>query len=331
MKQINTDILIVGGGVSGLVANWAFKKRRPGLNVKVLEPGLPGGEFTSGGLKYIHKTDAMVEMFEALELPYSTYAVRGGILLRNEVRPYPQCFAELGEDESKRIQQDHYAKTRRTSPDRFAAKAMNDPAATGPRRALRCNFDDMVDALAMEASIITKAAKVLATDRNTVVLDDHSVVHYKHLIVTIPLWVVKRMVQFYVPEGASMQLNVINVTPVVDRYASWDYVYTPYTPANLIHRLSPLGGGYSCEANGAVEQKQLMDDLMYLFPDGYQLDEVVPRLKGHLLPLAQRPAWPANVRPIGRFAKWDPRATTDVSLADALKLTEEWYEQHHAG
>ena len=187
VNRISTDNLIIGGGVSGLISSWAFKRVSPSTRTLVLEPGLPGGEFTSGGLKYIHKTDAMVEMFDELELPYSTYAVRGGILLCGEVRPYPQCFSEMSKAKGERVRQDHYAKTRRTSPDSFAAKAMNDPAALGPRRALKCNFDDMVDALVSAADILPTAAKVMATDRNMVVCEDQTTISYKHLIVTIPV------------------------------------------------------------------------------------------------------------------------------------------------
>ena len=121
-----------------------------------------------------------------------------------------------------------------------------------------------------------------------------------------------------------MRLNIINVTPRFDRYANWDYVYTPYTPDNLIHRLSPNGGGYCAEANGELDEIQMHNDLQALFADGYQVDSITERLKGHLLPLAARPEWPSNVVPIGRFAKWDPRSTTDVSLADAYALAEQW-------
>ncbi len=318
-------LVIVGGGVSGLVASYVFQKY--GKKSVILEPREPGGDFLLGGLKYIHATDAMGQMFDDLELPWSCYNINGGIMLRGVVQPYPKCFTQMEEDEARRIQADHFRKTRRTEPGKFGSKAMNDPAAArASRRAIRCDFKDMVEKLVDRAVVSKVGIQAIDSKRNAVHLTNNEWVEYDKLILTIPLWVIRQMCDFYVPQGMAMSLNLIQITPRRDRYARWDYVYTPYTPGDAIHRFSPHGAGYTVEVNGEWNRQEhaAMDDLGFIFGDGFVVEEVKSGAKGHLLELQERPAWPNNVFPLGRFAKWDPRATTDATLDDAHKLAKGW-------
>ena len=318
-------VIIVGGGVSGLVANYVFAQY--GQRPLILEPAEPGGDFLLGGLKYIHRTDAMAERFDALDLPWSDYKINGGILLRGVVEPYPKCFASMDKSEAERIQADHFRKTRRTEPGEFGTKAMNDPAALrGPRRAIRCDFRQMISILAAKASIAKLGLAQIDSKNKRILLSNGAWKFYTRLIVTIPLWVVRVMADFYVPQGMAMNLNLIQVRPLRDRFAKWDYVYTPYTPANAVHRLSPKGSGYSCEVNGdwGRQESSAMDDLAFIFQDGFLIEDTKHGVKGHLLDLQERPEWPKEVAPLGRFAKWDPRATTDATLEDAHRLAEGW-------
>lgn len=315
-------LVVIGGGVSGLVAAEVFNYQ--GWHTTIIEGGTLGGEFMTGGLKYMHKTDAMVELFRRLEVISSSYTVHGGILLRGEVIPYPQCFREMDPDDVERIQQDHYRKTRRTTPGKHARTAMNDPAATGPRQALRCDFQDFIETMADVPDAIVRAFATSVDHEANVVHTSEGSVSYDALIITVPLWIIKRLVTFYVPEGVAMRLNVLQVSPRRDDYAGYDYVYTPYTPHDCIHRLSPLNGGYSLEANGTLRTVDVQADLSFLFPDGYSLDGYKEGLKGHLLPLTAKPAWPSNIAPLGRFATWNSRATTDSTLDEAERLAKAW-------
>jgi len=316
-------VIIVGGGVSGLVCSHVFKKRSE-LDVKILEPRTPGGEFLAGGLKYIHQTESMEQMFDELDVLHSNYTIQGGILLRGEVHPYPKCFGEMSKDESVRIQSDHYRKTRRAEPDlKNAKRAMNDPASTKPRRALRCHFPEMIQELAARATIIK--AGLVKVEAEHVELNGGDKLPYDYLVMTIPLWIIRRCVNFFVPEGMAMKLNVAVVVPSRDRYARWDYVYTPYTPADCIHRFSPSGDGYSVECNGDLKHDSLASDLNFIFHGGWSIESLKEGLKGHLLDLERQPDWPENVAPLGRFSKWDSRATTDVTLDDANILAGRWF------
>ncbi len=322
---MGAPIVIVGGGVSGLVASYVFAQY--GRHSVILEPQTPGGDFLLGGLKYIHRTDAMAAMFDELALAWSDYKITGGILLRGKVELYPKCFSAMEKSEAERIQADHFRKTRRLEPGQFGSSAMNDPAAAkGPRRAIRCDFKSMVSKLVSRATVLKHGLSKIDSRNNAVQLSSGLWIDYARLILTIPLWVVRTMADFYVPHGMAMKLNLIQVRPLQDHYARWDYVYTPYTPANAVHRFSPKGTGYSCEVNGDWKRQEphARDDLAFIFQDGFLVEGIETNVKGHLLALQEVPAWPDNVAPLGRFAKWDPRATTDVTLEDAHALAEAW-------
>lgn len=316
----------MGGGISGLVAAYALSHYR--ATVRVLEPGRPGGDFAAGGLKYLNRTDAMASMLADIGCVYTNYTIQGGILLHGAVEPYPTCLKSMPRDRAARIQADHYRKTRRTEPDEFAARSMNDPEATAKaRKALRTDHLQVIRALAGRASILPK--RVDAIEPRSVATPEGERFAFDFLVVTIPLWIVKRIALFAVPDALAMKLNLVQVEPRHDPYAQWDYVYTPYTPEDLVHRISPREGGYSVEFNGSWADgdgvsDRLTSDLNFLFPDGWALHGVKRGLNGHLLPLDVQPAWPANTRPLGRFAQWDPRATTDVVLDSAFEMAEAW-------
>lgn len=318
-------VLIIGGGISGLIASYMFRKCK-GLDVKVMEPGEPGGEFAAGGLKYIHRTDDMASMLQDVGMVFSNYSARGGILLHGTVLPYPKCLAEMPKERADRIRYDHYRKTRRQEPNEFSARAMNDPEDADASKAIRCDFQGLIKTLALRCDFIK--ARLAKIEPNFVLTDRGNKHPYDYLILTIPLWVIKRVAYFGdgIPDGHAMSLNLVNILTHRDAYSKWDYVYTPYTPEGVIHRISPLDSGFSCEANGELDDEKLVSDLNFIFPDGWTVASKREGLKGHLLPLAARPNWPTNVMPLGRFAKWDPRGTADVVMDDCIQIARhfEW-------
>lgn len=319
------EILVIGGGISGLLASYVLK-RRAGCRVRVLEPGRLGGDFLAGGLRYLHSTPKMGALLDDLGVERTEYCVRGGILLKGVVHPYPAHLKTLDKASASRIQEDHYKKTRRLEPDGGLSRSMNDPEAAGPRSALEVDLADFVRKLALDADVVRDRLSVIRPDR--VVGVSGIAYGYTHLVLTIPLWLVRRMCYFRLPDALAMKLNVVQIHPLRDPYAAWDYVYTPYTPDDLIHRISPRSNGYSCEFNGdwteGETNTRLTSELNFLFPDGWALDGIKKGLNGHLLPLSERPLWPENIRPLGRFAQWDSRATSDVVLESAVKIADGW-------
>jgi len=321
-------VVLIGGGMSGLIASYVF--RRLQAEVLVIESGALGGEFLAGGLKYIHHTIGMINLFDELGVVYSDYAISGGIMLRGGVHPYPKYLHSLPGSEAARIRADHYRKTRRTEADaESAATAMNDPAAAKPRKAIRAHFPEVITKLA--GGLMVMKTAVTGIRGGALQTASGVSVPYDYCVVTIPLWAVRRMADFYVPEGVAMKLNVIQVHPLRDRYVQWDYVYTPYTPADAVHRFSPSGSGYSVEINGQLDVPRMHSDLNFIFQDGWAIDQVTEGLKGHLLPLEVEPEWPNNIAPLGRFATWNSRSTMDVVLEDAIDLAERWFDVRPMG
>jgi hypothetical protein len=328
-KMAKKRVLIVGAGVSGLLANYAFRQHK-NVDSVMFEPGRPGAEFLAGGLKYLHRTDEMARMLHDLDIVFTNYMINGGILLHGKIQSYPKCLQSMESDRAERIRQDHWRKTRRTEPGELG-QSMNDPEASGLKRALRCNFVELVEKLTFKANIVRQPLVKIEPHRATA--GDGSRWLFDAIVLTIPLWLIKRVAYWPVPDAMALRLNLVQIDPVKDRYPKWDYVYTPYTPEGLIHRLSPRDGGFSCEFNGAWTEKlndKVHSELNFLFPDGWALTGMVKNLNGHLLPLAEKPEWPTHVRPLGRFAKWDPRATSDITYRDAYRLAEEWgWERRH--
>jgi hypothetical protein len=319
-------VVIVGGGMSGLIAAHVASSCA-GVQAVILEPRALGGDFLMGGLKYIHKTAAMTKLMDSLGVVWADYTVKGGILLRGEVHDYPACLDKMAPDEAARIQADHYRKTRRMDIGTFGAKSMNDPGSgKSDRRALRCDPEELVDVLARKAQVIKQGVQRIEAKNNRVQIADGSWHHFHKCIVTIPLWVVHHMADFYVPEAMAMALNIVRFAPKRDPFVKWDYVYTPYTPGDAVHRLSAHEGGWDAEVNGEWEkvEARALDDLGSLFPEGFRITQLAKGLKGHLLDLPEPVRWPENIAPMGRFARWDPRATTDTTLDDMWKQAARW-------
>jgi hypothetical protein len=305
-----------------LVTNYVFKQYS-GVDVVVMEPGELGGDFLKGGLKYIHRTDEMVALMGDLKLVFSNYSIRGGILLKGDVQPYPKALEEMPRDQARRIQFDHYRKTRRQEPTAFAERSMNDPENVAAKRAIRCDFGAFIQGLAGQAKVVRGRLARIEPER--VITMNGNSHDYDYLVLTIPLWVIRQVSYFPLPEAHAMSLNLIRLKPRGDPFAKWDYVYTPYTPADAIHRVSHNGEGvYTCEMNGVYDPIASGSDLNFIFKDGYEPLHCINGLNGHLLPLTERPEYPDNVVALGRFAKWDPRSTLDVVLDDARACAEGW-------
>jgi len=315
--------IIIGGGISGLVCANVFS--RYNVDVTVYEPFEVGGEFLAGGLKYIHHTNMVENFFDGLGITWGDYRVKGGILLRGEVRKYPSFLKDLDKTDAVRVRNDHYRKTRRMEPGNFGSQAMNDPASAKSTKALRCDFQSMIKLLASKCRIVK--ASLINVIGSRAFFDNSTIQKFDYLVLTIPLWIIRRVSDYEIPSAVAMNLNIAMVEGVKDPYARWDYVYTPYTPADCIHRLSPDGDYYAVEANGELDERKLHCDLNFLFKDGWRMRSLRTNLKGHLLPLDGEIKTPDNVALLGRFAAWEPRMTVDVTLEKTEQLARRWLRE----
>jgi glycine/D-amino acid oxidase-like deaminating enzyme len=323
--EMGERVVVLGGGLSGLIG--AYVAAECGHDPLIIEqqPVL-GGDFLAGGLRYIHRTPRMSSLLTELDVAYDEHPVAGGVLLRGKVEQFPDHLRTLAPNEAARIQRDHFIKTRLHEPGPGSERSMNDAGAKMHSVALRCDVKAMIEALAQGIAVKQdRAARILDEDKEVLCASGERV-PYDLLIVTTPLWVVRHLARFYVPETLTMRLNVVRVSTPLDPYVNWDYVYTPYTPFGAVHRISAAEGGWDVEANGDWEdiKENVLGDINFLFEGLGKVQKIAKDLKGHLLKTDKQdpPQWPHNVEPLGRFAKWDPRATTDVTLDDAWKMAE---------
>jgi hypothetical protein len=223
-------------------------------------------------------------------------------------------------DEVVRVHEDYFRKVCHSSMEPGTI-ALSDPA-TGAKQALRCDFEDLILKLAhnVRRRIVDPVIRI---DHRNRVVKCTRVHHYDAMIVTLPLWELLPLVDFFVPESWTMRSNLIYITPRRDGLAGFDYVYTPYTPNGAVHRITPDQGGYCVEVSGELDRVDLHADLQFLFPDGYILNAVVEGLPGYILPVS-KPAWPRCMQPLGRYASWDFSASMDSILSEALNLERQW-------
>lgn len=308
---------VIGNGLAGLIA--AHSLRENGANVTIVETRQAEDDFFFASRR-IYSTPEMVDLLQRFELPFSEFIVRGGIMLRGFVWPYPLCFKGLSESQTERLHYDHFAKTIQSSPGQWAAGAM-DEAGTKPRRAIRCDIDTLANVLGRG---VRRVKGTLQRIEEKVIVVGGYRYGYDFLIVTLPLWEIFDRAFWYVPEAVALRLNVAFVVPRKDPFAKWDFVFTPYTPANSIFRVWPIGNGYACEFNGLINVDKLISDLNFIFPDGFAFAGLKQGLNGHLFPLSERLEWPANVAPVGRVAEWQ-QMTVDRVLKSSTKIAKKWF------
>lgn len=297
-------VVIVGGGISGLMASWVM--RRHANVVLIEEANHLGGQFLTGGLRFLHLTDAIKRLVKSLDLPYSTYSPRGGLLLRGKVLSFPKCFYGMKLEERKRIQCDHWIKSRCTSPLQ-RQNPMPEVVRSRSRTVLRCENEDLVARLA-DGLEIERGRSVDLGEESVRQLSSE----FDFVVVAAPVHV-------------SCRLNRIGVVPNADPFSRYEYVYTPYTPAGEIQRLVLDGDGYVAETSGTFNRIDAESDLSFLFPGGYFVRWLREGLPGHVLPPINFPTWPKNVMPVGARAEGVPGLMATNVLDRIRVISAGWF------
>jgi hypothetical protein len=109
-------------------------------------------------------------------------------------------------------------------------------------------------------------------------------------------------------------LSILRCMSLSMRYCNYDYVYTPSTPGDMIHRISLEGTAYSVEtAKPLTNLNRLFSDLIFLF--GEPLVVGGSTIPGHILPTVNMDTvnylLPDHWIMMGRYAQWDSRRTVD--------------------
>lgn len=331
------NTVILGGGIAGILAAYTLRDLKP----KLLEAsGKLGGNFTAGGLKYLHGTYAMEQLLLELKIPFDHHVPEGRIHTGDAIHPHPQWLRQAPAELARGIQYEHWMKTRGTYVG-FNDTCMNDPLGEH-HVALRCDHGLLLQRLIEECKLagveMFLGVGVVQVDRDG---RDRNGVHgkqgadyqvtwnYDQLITTLPLGVMHKLSPWAnLPDAHTTQLGILDVDD--SKRAGnppWDYMYTPRAPR--ITRITSTTDGFQLEfplnsidsrnyLGSEAIHELLVDEASSMISDA-ALTSVgaIRTIPGHLQPLSFAPIFPGNWLPLGRFAEWDARATADKVLAKA--------------
>jgi hypothetical protein len=335
-----SETIILGGGISGLLAAWVFREQSPLL---IEGSHALGGNYTTGGLKYIRRTPAFEALAAQLDVPWKPYRPKGGIFINIfDVEPYPETFRHLPAWERNEIQVRHWHRTRGTN-EGFTPTCMNDPMGEGDAEAMDMDHAHLIERLSSglrHGTVPTGEWRGVSVYTGTRVVSVHPkyidvamspgvnvTIPYKRLITTLPLPLMSKLAPWAnlpaAPEARPLTVAFIQALPVYMRSQKameMDYIYTPH--ARVIHRISRVretDGRFSWQAEAAG--KRMPEEFAQDLPDAKM---VLANLPGHLLPLPKPVEWPDTIAPLGRFAEWDTRSTAEKTLDRALALKAKW-------
>lgn len=335
-------ITILGGGIAGMLAAYAFTEYEPRLYESTLQLG---GNFLAGGLKYLHDTPAMRKLLADLGVSFEPRRPEGRIHHFGELRYHPDYMASLDAGTRRGIQVAHWRKTRQTEPDESVTRSMNDPM--GNHAALDCDLTLFVQRLEQWTHAnsdvrlgdpIIEVRKTNAEGAMITVKDSYGdrSVFSERVITTIPLAVLAKVMDG-IPTGKVSRLLLVRFAiPMFHQTRRWDYVYTP--DETLITRLYWDTNEIVAEVPTSLLE---VESWRLDPPTTDMIDEITAQARkvtgiplcplgtklapGHLRPLDSPLVLPPGVVALGRFAAWDSRATADKVLGQALDLKRTWY------
>lgn len=339
------NIIILGGGIAGLLGAYALRKHKPTI---IEASGKLGGNFTAGGLKYIHDTPEIRQLLKELDVPSEPYTPRGALLVEGMPCAHPETLAGMSELQRYQTQLRHWHKTRASSIG-FRADCMNDPL--GNHKALRCNHTQLLvnlEAAVRDAGCDVRLGSLVSGIGDVEGLGGARGVHlregmgqgpsisYDVLVPTLPLGLLAKLAPWAkLPEAEATKLAIFNAELPITLRPSWDYMYTP--DVRWISRIAqPEPHSLMIEVPWYLAQfdhpkihpnhlttAQVIPQVAMIMREQVGLDAVITDsriIPGHLRPLEDPLEWPHGWYPLGRFAQWDSRATADKVYARALSI-----------
>ena len=310
--------------MGGCVAAGWLKVHRPDLTVMIIEPGPLGGSFKGGGLKYLRWDDGLAQLLVDNSLPALKQQVIGGVATVGPDGSLVACDypGDLDPLAIKQLQLAHYKMTRGTM-EGFTDGVMNFGGRDQFKIVTPAN---LCESLTSGAAVIQAMITRIMPSRGSsyLKLSNGVMVEAKTTLWTPHLLFLSNMMGDPVDPQAKL-LNVMSCEAISDWWAAHDYIYTS-TSCSRVHRIStstPVGTVVA-EWNGedGLSNEVLTDlDALGMMPQ-YDTHKSLP---GHLLPLsdgdkATVSGWlDHGIRPLGRFAEWDGRATVDKNI---IKLEE---------
>ncbi len=341
-------VAIIGGGISGMSAALFIKDFAENFSIKndndiSLYADKLGGEFSSGGLKYIHNTDdTRYFIGNVLELDYEIKKVNGAVYYKGKLKSFPEYLYynslkngnTFGDSD---IQNKYWNKTRGTESD-FDDRCMNEPWRF--RNELMLNpSKDIIDA--MKSNIKESDIKIFYINVNKDLLRD--IIKENDLVIyTIPFHLLANAYGIELDAADAntkpTQLHIERFKVVSDENNIWcDYIYV--TDAEYkFHRISKhigiMGGVYiDVEYNDVnfniydqIKNYERLKHFMYqnfgsiieeyskwINNRSVQTFQIKGQIKNDLSQKALNKI-PKNVMLLGRFAEMNKKVTFDKVL-----------------
>ena len=255
----------------------------------------PNEALTEGRSKnffYIEATEPVFVLLRHMGVAHAEYNVSCGLMARGQVKKLKASLTQV----------DHlayYRKTRLLEPS-GVPRGITEPEAHG-RKAISLDVEDF-------------AKRLIHCALGTSVYDETKLCYRKFFF--SPLWEV-------LPGAMATQKNLMKITTVADKFLSWDIVYTPHTPDNVISRVYHYEDGFVVEFYGNQEQGRIESDLNFIFPEGWAQDSEVEIAKGELMPIG-RHLDPLSMRgpkgiPLGKYATWNHRDDFSSSIRKGIE------------
>ena len=343
------NVLILGGGIAGLLGAYAFRRHKPTI---IEASGKLGGNFTAGGLKYIHDTPDVRKLLKELDVSFEPYKPQGSILIDGHPCSHPETLAQMPALQRYQIQLKHWRKTRASSLG-FREDCMNDPL--GNHRALRCKHNQLLaklEAAVRDAGCDVRLGSLVAgigsVDPEFAPPGTRAVhlregigscsIAYDLLLPTLPLGLLGKLAPWAnLPTAEATKLAIFDIELPIHCRPSWDYMYTP--EVKWISRIAQpephtlmvevpwyLPQSDAVMGNQDPKGLKVLDtapEVLFILKAELGLEGVCTGARlipGHLRPLEGPLEWPINWYPLGRFAQWDSRATADKVYARALSI-----------
>lgn len=335
--MVKKKVVILGGGISGLLAAWALRRKQ--VDITIIERGGElGGNWAAGGLKYTKPTDSFCELLACAGIDQKIKHVKGRLHWDCYPQPHPEWLRSADPATQMYAKVLHWTKTRGWSAPAEMTTLNDFAGSRKPEMALDYNQGHLMSWLVSEVAgrsfVATKADVSVITDE-TVEIATGEFFQYDMLISTIPLPVLVGLSPWWqwpaLPEPKKLNIVIFELQHPPSFYGiDWTYMYTPQS--NHCSRISV----YQSQAGQTELHVEIPETCLSEFARG-QLGAEVSRLTGaftlNLQPKAVRSIpghiqmsadivpWP-RLKLLGRYAEWNSRLVATDVLESAKKLAE---------